>query len=95
MPKVTYSGNGITAIGVDFIDGTTYDLSDKSSKYLLDTFPAYFTLGGKAPKVEAPVVPIKVEEEIVEPIILEELVLDDVAEPVSIEEVPVQKKSRK
>lgn len=61
MAKVYYKGPGITTIGVDFKEGS-YELSDKASKYVLETFPDNFSLADVAPVEVKEVAPVEVEE---------------------------------
>lgn len=73
MPRLKYTGQGISAVGVNFTEGE-YDLSDKAAKYLLETFPKNFTdLSNTAVVKEVPVVEEEVTEEAPsEPIVEEE-----------------------
>ena len=44
MPKITYTGNGLESVGINFVTGKEYDdLSQKAVDYLLATFPTEFT----------------------------------------------------
>jgi len=41
-----YSGFGLESINITFVDSTTYEVSEKQGKYLLDTFPTSFFIAG-------------------------------------------------
>jgi len=93
MPKVIYNGNGLTTAGVDFEDGKVYDLSDKSAKYVLDTFPGYFSVvsGSNVKKASEPVVEAIPEPEPVVEVVPEEVTPEPAVEVVSEEVVQTPK----
>jgi gas vesicle protein len=61
MTKVKYSGPGLVSVGIEFVSGRDYELTDDQAKYVLDTFGKHFTSIG-AKKEE----PKKVEEVVTE-----------------------------